>query len=165
MMMRTIGLVAVLLVAGCGIEPPKGATCFVETFTLHVDEPRPVNMVVVNDGRTCDFTAHMVFGETSLPLSSGRVAMAPKAGTAELIDAGGTTVVAYRPRAGFAGSDSFSVSLGQPAIGLPVAVEVRAPPSVPTAPAADAAVAAKGTLEAPYRVPVTEALGEGNSVR
>jgi hypothetical protein len=164
-MVRAIGLVAVLLVACCGIEPPKGATCFVETFTLHVEDQRPVNMVVVNDGRSCDFTAHMVFGDTSLPLSGGRVAMAPKAGTAQLIDAGGTTVVAYRPRAGFAGSDSFTVSLGQPAIGLAVAVDVRAPSSVATAQAADAALAAKGTLEAPYRVPVAEALGEGNSVR
>jgi hypothetical protein len=163
--MRAIGVLAVLLVAGCGFEPPKGATCFVETFTLHVDEQRPVNMVVVNDGRSCDFTAHMVFGDTSMPLSGGRVAMAPKAGTAELIDAGGTTVVVYQPRAGFAGSDSFSVALGQPSIGLTVAVDVRAPPHVPSASPVDIAVAAKGTLQSPYRVPVTEALGEGNSVR
>jgi hypothetical protein len=158
-MIRLAGLIATLLaVAGCGIVPQPGASCFVPTFTRHIDDPLPVRMVAVGDGRPCSFSAYLAYGAGNQPLAGGRILAEPKVGTARIIDSDGRTVVAYQAPAGYTGTDEFTVAFGQPAVGLAVAVDVR--PAASGSGSPTAAALAQGTPESPFEVPLSPPVAE-----
>jgi hypothetical protein len=151
--MRYVGLLGLLVLTGCGVVPPKDASCYVQTFTRRQDDTLPLAMVAASGGNPCTFSAYLAYGDGPVPLNGGSVLVQPANGTARTVEGSGGTLVEYVPHDGFTGSDQFTVALGQPAqLGLTVNVSVRAPVS----PLGPVATLALGTPEAPFRVPVSQ---------
>ncbi len=128
-MVQVIVLVGVVILASCGITPPEGATCFVDTYTRRDDDQRPVHMVATSNNRWCSFSWQMEYGAAPEPLIGGRVTTAPAAGTARIVNAAGKTWVEYLAPTAYVGPDAFSVELGQHKMAMHVEVDVRAPPA------------------------------------
>jgi hypothetical protein len=160
-MVRIVALLAVLLVvASCGITPPEGATCFVDTYTRHDGDLRPIRMMATSNNRWCSFTWQMEYGAAPQPLIGGRVVTAPTAGKARVLDAGGKTWVEYLAPLAYVGPDAFTVELGQQKMVLRVEVDVRAPPSTASSPTPSITAATQPPVAPASAVPGLQPLTE-----
>lgn len=96
-----------VMVASAPVVAQGGQACQVAAFR-GMTQPggASTTMRVVNDGQPCRITWWMRVEPQRVPFDTAEVIRAPSNGTATATGNG----VAYTPRAGFAGADSFTVA-------------------------------------------------------
>lgn len=115
-----------------GVLQPQTVSgpCQVKKFFLLGLRSVPTEMTVGNIGQACTFT--LLNAALQIPLNAALVTGQPAHGraTADLITGRRQAEVSYFPQPGYAGPDSFSVTLQPNAVGVTVNVTVQ--PSVPS---------------------------------
>ena len=114
-------LVAVITVAGCGdlsridrgnLQPQTVAgACEVKKFFIVSFQAQSTDMTVSNAGQGCTFT---IFNPDLQIVTNAALITSPALhgqATAGLVDEARQASVSYRPQAGYAGPDQFSVTL------------------------------------------------------
>lgn len=106
-------LLAAMLIAPSAVQAQAQQRCEVPPFRgLTQPGGATATMRVVNDGQPCRL-GYMMTSDTREPFGQARITQAPTNGTATATGNG----VAYTPRSGFAGTDSFTVVMSGVAAG------------------------------------------------
>lgn len=82
--------------------------CTVNSFSINPGRESVVNMTVGNDGGWCDIKVHQQGPE---PYEAGLLAVQPNHGRVYIHEVGDDTRIDYTPDPGYAGPDTFTVTL------------------------------------------------------